>query len=311
MGLNWGENFQALITAEEMHRDASGPRFQGIFPGFLSWCLFWRTLFSPTCRGPGWLTKLLLTLHARCLVRRILIHGIKRDQLTPMAVPWARPPLIKVWLAQRPTPKQPPFPLELLQPLTNLLCYHQCQLEAKPRVPLKRCEQREQGHGPELRAISLAKPTLEGQHEEQTHPVHPKTFQGGLRVTAPSRQQDNNTDSRLSFPQPHLPALAGASFPPQSCIDWTSLSLPICSNKRVWRWLFQISVKVSEHEPEPSLLLSCWRLPWLLWCNNTWKLLFFETNLNTLNCWKIKNRSQLITLTLISYSANESLFITT
>lgn len=61
-------------------------------------------------------------------VRRILIHGMDRDQLTPTALPWARAPWAKVWLAQpqRPTPKWSCFPLELLQPLTNLLRYHQC-----------------------------------------------------------------------------------------------------------------------------------------------------------------------------------------
>lgn len=161
-----------------------------------------------------------------------------------------------------------------------------------------------------LKAISLAKPTLGGEHEE-----HSSYSSQNLpkRIEKHCSLQHNRikTEYRFSFPWPSSPPLEGASFPPQLCIHWTSLSLPICSNERVWRWLFQISVKVSEQEPEPSLLLSRWSLPWLLWCNNTWKLPFFETNLNTLNCWKIKNRSQLITLTLISYSANESLFITT
>lgn len=82
-------------------------------------------------------------------------------------------------------PKVTTFSTGVTLTLTDLLHYHQCQLEAKPSVPLERCEQPEQGHVLQLKATALAKPTL-GQHQEQTHPVHSRTFQGGLRCTAPS-----------------------------------------------------------------------------------------------------------------------------
>lgn len=157
------------------------------------------------------------------------------------------------------------------------------------------------GHSPSSQSWLFHQPNPR-QRDSTRNSLIPKAS----RTEEHGTQEDNTTDSRFSFPSP------ARSFFPTTVVPALNQSEPShLFQHEGLKMIIPNKCKGFRTEPEPSLLLNCWRLPWLLWCNNTWKLLFFETNLNTLNCWKIKNRSQLITLTLISYSANESLFITT
>lgn len=195
--------------------------FQGFFSDV---CFGWKD-FVLTHLQRTWLADKAAshTPHTACSVGRTLPHGMNRDQVTPMAVPWARAPSTEVELAQT-HPKAPHFLLESLQPLTNLLCYHQCQLEAKPRVHLNRCEQPEQEHGSfNSELFHWPNPPQEDNKRNRLILSMPKPSKEDWEALHPPARQDNNTPGSASpVPSPS----PGRSFLPTTILHTLNQSEP-------------------------------------------------------------------------------------